>query len=121
LKYVSTGADLALLTTLAWLGHGPASPLVGAYYVVIALAAVRFSVPLIWFATVGAMAGYLLLVARVDQTWFDADHTVPVVTQLATHLSLALTGVMTGQVVRRTRGLAEDFLARAKFGQGGLK
>ncbi len=120
LKYVSTGCDLLLLTALASVDHGnsspapdgPHSPLVLVYYLVLALAAVRFSLGLVWFATLGSMAGYLALVGLKDQQWFDQHHTVPPVTQLITVLSLALTGIVLGQVVRRVRSLAEEYATR---------
>jgi len=120
LKYVSTGCDLLLLTALASVDHGlsspapdgPDSPLVLAFFLVLALAAVRFSLGLVWFATLGSMAGYMALVALRDKSWFDADHSVPPVTQLITVLSLALTGIVLGQVIRRMRSLAEEYSAR---------
>ncbi len=112
LKFVSTAGDLALLTTLAALGNGPDSPLVVAYFLIIAAAALRFSVLLLWFASGGAMLGYLLLVARIDDSWFDSEHAVPIVRQLVMHVSLAFTGIILGQVVRRVRLLAEDYSRR---------
>ena len=119
LKYVSTGCDLLLLTALASVDHGkssapdgPDSPLVLIYFLVLALAAVRFSLGLVWFATLGSMAGYMALVGLKDKTWFDADHSVPPVTQLITVLSLALTGVVLGQVIRRVKSLAEEYASR---------
>ena len=87
-------------------------PLVLAYFLVLALAAVRFSLGLVWFATLGSMAGYMALVGLTDKSWFDADHSVPPVTQLITVLSLALTGIVLGQVIRRMRSLAEEYSAR---------
>ena len=120
LKYVSTGCDLLILTALASVDHGlsntapdgPSSPLVLVYFLILGLAALRFSLGLIWFATLGSMAGYMALVGLADKTWFDADHTVPPVTQLITVLCLALTGVVLGQVVRRTKSLAEEYEVR---------
>jgi hypothetical protein len=83
--------------------------------VIIALAALRFSLGLVWFSTLGAMAGYWLLVGLEDaktSSWFDNKHAVPIVTQLVTLLSLGLTGIVIGQVVRRVRNLAEEFARR---------
>ena len=120
LKYVSTGCDLLLLTALASVDHGPSnpapdgpySPLVLVYFLILALAALRVSLGLVWFATVGAMLGYLALVGLADMKWFDADHAVPPVTTLITVLSLILTGVVLGQVIRRVRSLAEEYSSR---------
>jgi hypothetical protein len=121
LKYVSTACDLALLTALASLGAGPHSPLVLAYFLIIALAALRFSLNLVWFTTLGAMVCYWLLVGLEDRkqsAWFDAQHAVPPVTQLITLLSLALTGIVIGQVVRRAKAVAEEYSLRRSGGPG---
>ena len=115
LKYVVTGIDLGLLTMLAWLSHGPSSPLVLAMFVVLAIASLRFRIGLIWFATLGAMVCYMLLVGSVDATWFDSNHRTPILTQALTLCSLASTGVVLGQLVRTPRRMADAFLERADF------
>ena len=112
LKYVSTGCDLVLLAALANIGDKAHSPLVFAFFLIIALAGLRFSLELVWFATLGAMLGYLFLVGQSDKQWFDEVHQVPVVKQLVVLLSLGLTGIMMGQVIRRVRALADDYLRR---------
>jgi hypothetical protein len=115
LKFASTAGDLALLTSLTALAAGPHSPLVLAYFVLIAVAGVRFSLGLVWFAALGAMICYWLLVGIADgrdSRWFDGQHAVPPVEQLMTLLSLGLTGVVVGQMVRRVKGLAADYSER---------
>ena len=117
LKYVVTSIDLGLVTMLAWLGHGPSSPLVMAMFLVLAIASLRFRIGLIWFATLGAMTCYMLLVGSVDATWFDKNHSTPILTQAITLCSLGSTGVVLGQLVRTPRRMADAFLARADFSQ----
>lgn len=112
LKFFSTGADLVLLTALASLGGKASSPLVFAYFLIVALAALRFSLPLVWCATLGSIGGYLVLVYAQDDRPFDSDHTTPVVQQMVTALSLALTGVTLGQVIRQVKTVAEDYHER---------
>lgn len=113
LKYVSTACDILLLTSLTALNApGPFSPLLLGYFLIIAMAALRFSLGLIWFATVASMLGYWSLVGLVDKKWFDADHAVPPTRQLVTLLSLALTGIVIGQVIRRVKGMAADYAQR---------
>ena len=115
LKYISTGADVLLLTTLAALVTGPISPLVLAYFLIIALAALRFSLKLVWFATLASMLGYWSLVGLADLKtgrWFDAQHAVPPVTQLLTLLTLALTGIVLGQVLRQVQRMAASYAER---------
>lgn len=113
LKYASTACDVLLLTALASLNRpGPFSPLVLGYFLIIAMSALRFSLRLVWFATLASMCGYWSLVGLVDPHWFDADHAVPVGRQLVTLVSLGLTGIVIGQVVRRVQGLATDYAQR---------
>ncbi len=115
LKYCTTAADLLLLTALAALAAGPHSPLVLTYFLIIALAALRFSLGLVWFATLGAMACYWLLVGIEDgksSRWFDSQHAVAPVEQLITLVSLGLTGIVIGQVVRRVKALAAEYAQR---------
>src|SRR5262245_46607342 len=113
LKYVSTTCDILLLTSLAALNApGPFSPLVLGYFLIIALAALRFSLGLVWFATVASMLGYWLLVGLVDKKWFDSDHAVPPTRQLVTLVSLGLTGIVIGQVIRRVKAMASDYAQR---------
>ena len=113
LKYIATGIDLGLVTLLAWLSHGPSSPLVLALFLVLAIASIRFRIGLIWFATLGAMACYMFLVGSVDKDWFDSNHNTPVLTQAITLCSLASTGIVLGQIVRAARRMADAFLERA--------
>lgn len=117
LKYCTTACDLLLLTALASLAAGPHSPLVLAYFLIIALAALRFSLGLVWMATLGSMLGYWLLVGIEDgknSQWFDSQHAVAPVEQLITLVSLGLTGVVIGQVVRRVKALAMEYAERLK-------
>lgn len=113
LKFLSTACDIALLTALALASEAKAnSPLVYVYFVIVLLAGLRFSLPLVWCATIGSMLAYLALVGMSDPTWFDADHAIRPVEQLIVHLSLALTGILLGQIVRHARGMAGDYAAR---------
>lgn len=116
LKFFSTGADLVLLTSVLCLADGPRSPMVVVYFLIIALAALRFSLRLIWFATGGAIAGYLFLLgfARWGSIpgWEKPDMTVPRHQQVIFVIALALTGIVLGQIVRRVRHLAEHFARR---------
>ncbi|QDU93783.1 hypothetical protein [Lignipirellula cremea] len=112
LKFVTTGADLVLLTLTAWVGGKSDSPLVYVYFVVLILAALRLNRALILFAVLGAMAGYEVLVGALDPVWFDAEHATPVVRNLVMLASLGLAGIMLGQIVCRVRTLAEEYQRR---------
>lgn len=117
-KYLSTATDVTLLTLLAHFAGGPGSPIVQAYYLIIALAALRFSVGLVWFSALACMSGYGILTGLRDEVWFDANHATPVIQQLVTLVSLALAGIIAGQVVRRVQGLAMEFAERAQRAGG---
>ena len=111
LKFISTGCDILLLTSVLTVADGPRSPLVVGYFPLLALAALRFSLPLVWFTTMGSLAGYLFLLGYAK--WFtDRDVRVPRYHELIFLLALGLAGVVLGQIIRRVRRLAEDYARR---------
>jgi hypothetical protein len=111
IKFLSTGCDIFLLTSVLTVAEGPRSPMIAAYFLIVALAALRFNVPLVRFATFGSMAGYLVLLGYAK--WFTTrEIRVPRYHELIVLLALGLTGITIGQVVRRARGLAEDYASR---------
>lgn len=113
LKYVSTGADLVLLTAILTLADGPRSPLVVGYFLIVVLSGMRFSLPLVRCATVGALAGYLVLSGYAR--WFAArDLRVPRYHQIMVLVALALTGIVLGQILRRVRTVADDYAWRTR-------
>ncbi len=114
IKYGATAIDLALLTAFAKLGSGPASPLVFLFGVLIALAGLRASLPLVWLATVGSMGCYLWLVGQNDPIWFDPVHETPLIEQLVIQLALASTGLVIGQLIRMMRQVFGEHLARSE-------
>ena len=117
LKFVSTASDIVFLTFILVVANGPQSPLVIGYFLVIALSTLRFNLPLVRFATVGSMVGYLFVLGYAK--WFTtADLRVPRYHQIIFLLALALTGIVLGQVIRRVRGLARDYAARIEAGTG---
>jgi hypothetical protein len=115
LKFVTTACDLVLLTAVLMVADGPRSPLAVVYFLILALAALRLRVPLVWLATVGAMGSYLFLLGYVKY-FVDAERaatmTVPRYYQLIMLAALAITGVTLGQLIRRVRTLAEEFARR---------
>lgn len=122
LKFVSTGCDLVLLTSILMLADGPRSPLVAGYFLIIALATLRFNLPLVRCAAVGAMVGYLTLLGH--DKWFrfpkvDPSELVPRYHQLIVLLALGLTGIMLGQVIRRVHHVAKEYARRMEETQPG--
>lgn len=113
LKYLSTTADVVFLTAILMLADGPRSALVVGYFLIVALSALRFSLPLVWFATLASLGGYLYLLGFAK--WFaDASRGLRIdrYQQLIFLLALGLTGIVLGQVVRRVRRMAEEFANR---------
>ncbi len=120
LKYVSTGFDIVLLTGILMVADGPRSPLVVGYFLVVALSTLRFNLALIRFSTLGAMAGYLFLLGYVK--WFADPNTerhVERYHQVIFLLALGLSGIVLGQVIRRVRGMAQEYAARTESSEGG--
>ena len=117
LKYLTTSCDLVLLTAILVLASGPRSPLVVGYFLVIVLAALRLSLPMVWFASGGAILGYLFLCGYAK--WFTTqDVRVPRYHQLIVLVALALAGIILGQIIRRARGLLRDLADRLEGRKG---
>ncbi len=118
LKYATTAADLVLLSTVLMVADGPRSPLLVAYFLVIAASGLRFRRSLAWFATLGSIAGYLAVCGYAR--WYAGDRLlrVPVYQELIFITALALAGIILGQVVRWVRAMAEDFAAHRLMESG---
>lgn len=113
LPYLTTVVDLLAVSLLVAVAGGPmATSLTGAYYLVIAMAGLRFDLRLVWLATLGAMAVYMGTVGVVDDSWFDANHAVPLVQQGVALACLGGTGIIVGQIVRLARPLAQQYHER---------
>ncbi len=109
LKYFTTGADLFLLTSVLTLADGPRSPMLVSYFLVVALSGLRASVRLVWFATAGAVVGYLVLVA--DATRRRPELVVPPHFAITTVAALILCGLVIAQIVAAMRRAAARYSA----------
>ncbi len=112
LKYVSTGLDVLLLTLLLMVADGPRSPLVVGFFLIPALACLRFRLRLVWFATIAAMLGYVWLLGWA--WWIEAVRNlrVPRYHELIFLTALAISGIIQGQVIRRVKSLAAQYARR---------
>ena len=112
LKYVSTGLDVLLLTLLLMVADGPRSPLIVGYFLIPALAGLRFQLRLVWFATVAAMLGYVWLLGWA--VWIESARSVrvPRYHELIFLTALAMSGIIQGQVIRRVKTLAAEYARR---------
>ena len=112
ISLASTAVDLVMLTSVLAISSGPRSPLVVGFFLIIALAGLRFSLPLVRLTTVGAIVGYVCIqgVAKWPERFgrnAADDLRVPRYEQLVMLAALALCGVFVGQIVRQARHVAE--------------
>jgi hypothetical protein len=124
LPYFSTACDLILLTSIICLGSAARSPFVAGYFLILVLATLRFSLPLVWFTTAGSALAYLVVLGAAK--WPErlgitrlvgetaAELRVPRYHQVITLLAILLAGVMLGQIVRRVRRLNAEFGERSR-------
>lgn len=117
LPYISTLFDVFLLSSVICLGDLGKSPLVTGYFLILILAALRLSLPLIWFATVATLCGYICVlgVARWPELFpltkivgTDRESLrVPRYHELIVMLAIVFAGVFLGQVVRRAQRMIQ--------------
>jgi hypothetical protein len=124
LSAASTTVDVMMLTCILCIAAGPQSPLVVGYFLIIVLAALRFSLPLVRVATVEAAVGYLCVLGVAK--WparFGRDPAldirVPRYHELVVLAALVLCGVFAGQVVRLARRVADDYARRKATTEAG--
>jgi hypothetical protein len=112
LEYLTTILDIVLLTVLLMVANGPRSPMVVGYFLILAMATLRFRLSLIWCATLGVVVGYVWLLGWA--MWIEGvrDVRVPRYHQLIVLTALALCGIIQGQVVRRVRLLVVEYTRR---------
>ena len=117
LIYISVALDLVLLTAVILLRGGPSSSLVFAYFVLLALAATRFNLVLVRFAT--ALAGLCFLYVLGAARWFSMGDPIPRREQIIIVLSLVFTGIVLGQLVRLARKASESYALRSRIFEAG--
>lgn len=107
LKYLSVFADVAFTTAILLVSDGPKSPLVVGYFPLVSLAALRFDLNVLRFATAGCVLGYLGL---LTQAWlYRPELRVPRYHQMIFLLSLGFCGLFLSHVLRRIRSMAETY------------
>lgn len=102
-KFLTTGADILLLTAAAVINAGANSHELMIFPMIVAATGLRFSKTLICFATVLSLAGYIMLVGKTDTVWFDENHQVPTVELLITVTCIALAGVIAWQIASQVK------------------
>lgn len=106
LKYIVTAWDILLITTLLMIGGDGRSMLAVLYFLVIVGAPLRLSLPLVWMATLGAMAGYAFFLGYVRwQLGLPMEQRLSRPQQVVFVLALGAAGLLAGQFVRQCRRL----------------
>jgi hypothetical protein len=117
ISVASTAVDLMMLSLVLGISSGPQSPLVLGYLLIIVLSGLRFSLPLVRFAAIGAAIGYacVLGVAKWPER-FGRDDALDIrvarYEQLVMLAAIVLCGVFVGQIIRSVRHAAEKFAIR---------
>jgi hypothetical protein len=115
LKYATTIADVFLLTLILIAASGPRSPLIVAYFVIMTLAGMRFSLRLVWVVSAACIVSYLVVLAAFHPAWFGTQQrnlVVPRHEQCIILAGIALAGIILGQMARRVRAMANEFADR---------
>jgi hypothetical protein len=112
LTYSSILVDLVLLALLLCLGSGPRDPLVAGFFLIIAMATLRFSERVVAAATVEALIGYAAVLLYAGRVADARNLQVPRYQQALTLASIALAGLILWQAVIRGRIVAADFARR---------
>jgi hypothetical protein len=110
LKYAATAWDTLMITALLVLGRDPGSMLAVLYFLVIAAAVLRLSLPLVYAATLGTMAAYAFFLGYL-KFWLDlpAPQRLAPPQQVIFLLALGAAGILAGQMVRQARRLVQGY------------
>jgi hypothetical protein len=111
LPYLTTSCDMILLSLVLCISNGPRSPLVAGYFLILVLAALRLSLPLMRFATATTALAYLVLLGcnkwlPLADSLRDAQR-VPRYHQIIVLAAIVLAGIMLGQIIRTAWRLIE--------------
>jgi hypothetical protein len=115
LKYAAIIWDIVMVFALLVIAGTPRSPLAILYFLVIATAPLRLSLRLVYVATLGSMAAFVLflghykyVVIGTERYLQDADRMTRT-NQALFVLALGAAGLLAGQMVRQARRLAEGY------------
>jgi len=121
MKYFSTAWDIIMITLLCVFAGGPRTPFVLLFFPVIAMSPLRLSLKLVYFATFGAVAGYLCVLGAY--VWYVIGYEkyyatpalrIPRSEEAIVILALLVTGLLAGQMVRQARRISAGYPQRAQ-------
>ena len=106
--------DLTLATVLLCVCQNPLSTLVCVYFLIVASAALRFSLPPVYLATLGSLLGYLVFLGYLRFVLQLPDELrVSRPNQVITAIELVVAGLFAGQSVRQARRVAAGSYVRS--------
>lgn len=104
--------DIVLVTALLCVCETPQSTLVTAYFLIIASASLRFSLPPVYLSAVGSLVGYLVFLGYARFVLQVPDELrVPRTNQFLFGIALVVASLLAGQSVRQARRIAAQILA----------
>jgi hypothetical protein len=113
-KYLAVGWDCAMVVALGAIAGGPRSPLVLLLFPIVASAALRLSLKLVYFATACAMSAYLVLLGMYvwyvigqEKYYATPELRIPRRDEAIVLLTLLVTGLFAGHTVRQIKRLAQ--------------
>ncbi len=112
LKFATVTMDALLLIAIAASGGGSLSPLVLVLPLLVALSAMRGSIPLIWYSTLLSIASYYVLVVGHYNRSGGTVLPTPI-TQMCVVLTILATGIVAGQLLRMVRLIVSETLQRS--------
>lgn len=112
LKFVTTGADVALASALIAIGGGPQSGFVFLYFPILALATLRLEPWLVHFATSASILSYLGVVWMAERA--DPDLAVPRHHSVLVVLAIAVVGLALAYAANDVRRVAAEYAARER-------
>lgn len=107
LKYASTLWDIAMITLLLVISDGPTSELRILYFLLVASAALRLSLRLVWTATLGSIVAWVLLLGY--SKFYTPGPYLARTPQILFGMGLGAAGLLAGQFVRQARRLAQGY------------
>jgi hypothetical protein len=112
--YAAVLLDMLMTTLLCCVAGGPRTPLVALYFAIVASAALRLSLRVVYMSTLAAIGGYLFVVGYyawrvigIDRYYATLELRIPRGEQAILVLALLVTGLFAGQSVRQARRLVE--------------
>ena len=115
LRYAAAAFDAAMIAALMLISDGPRGPFPLLLYLLIATAALRLDLRLVWTSTLLALLAYGF--ACGHDRWgrrLPPSARLPRSTQVIAALGLGCAGLLAGQAVRQAKRFARDYADRQK-------